>query len=58
VATTEAGAGKRAADDARRSAAAAVDFRTLPYVTGDADAPIATDRSFVVESGRAGLHAA
>jgi alkaline phosphatase D len=38
--------------------AMAVDFRTVPYVTGNGDAPIATDRSFVVESGRAGLHAA
>jgi alkaline phosphatase D len=38
--------------------AIAIDFRTLPYVTGDADAPVSTDRSFVVQSGRAGLHAA
>lgn len=27
------------------------DFRTVPYVTGRADAPVFTDRSFVVEAG-------
>jgi alkaline phosphatase D len=35
-----------------------VDFRTVPYVTGRADAPITTDRSFVVEAGQRQLHAA
>jgi alkaline phosphatase D len=35
-----------------------VDFRTIPYVTGRADAPITTDRSFVVEAGQRQLHAA
>ena len=34
---------------------AKVDFRTVPYVTGAADAPIATDRSFVVEAGTPGI---
>ncbi len=28
-----------------------VDFRVVPYVTGSADAPVFTDRSFVVEAG-------
>jgi alkaline phosphatase D len=35
-----------------------VDFRTVPYVTGRADAPITTDRSFVVEAGQRQLHVA
>ena len=38
--------------------AMAVDFRTVPYVTGDADAPVVTDRSFVVEAETPALHAA
>jgi alkaline phosphatase D len=35
-----------------------VDFRVVPYVTGAADAPVRTDRSFVVESGARAVHAA
>jgi alkaline phosphatase D len=38
--------------------AIAVDFRTVPYVTGDPNAPAVTDRSFVVEAARPALHAA
>lgn len=32
-----------------------VDFRTVPYVESAADAPVVTDRSFVVEPGRRGI---
>ena len=35
-----------------------VDFRVVPYVTGSADAPIATDRSFVVEADDRTVHLA
>jgi alkaline phosphatase D len=35
-----------------------VDFRTVPYVSRRADAPVVTDRCFVVERGRPLLHAA
>ena len=35
-----------------------VDFRTVPHVTGTADAPVSTDRSFVVEAGNPTVHAA
>ena len=36
----------------------AVDFRTVAHVEHTADAPIATDRSFVVEPGRRRIHPA
>jgi alkaline phosphatase D len=41
-----------------RDDAMVVDFRTVPYVAGDPNAPVVTDRSFVVEAERPALHAA
>ncbi len=35
-----------------------VDFRVVPYVTGADDAPVRTDRSFVVEAGARAVHVA
>jgi alkaline phosphatase D len=41
-----------------RDDAMVVDFRTVPYVAGDPNAPVVTDRTFVVEAESPALHAA
>jgi alkaline phosphatase D len=38
--------------------AVTADFRVVPYVAGRADAPVSTDRSFVVPAGARTVHAA